>query len=220
MNVSGRIRQMRIYDQDDSQKLNEVKVQQDVSKKINPRFQQKVFECFSRGSNRQMFCDFTVMIDNVEFSCHKFVLNACSGFFETLFQFGNSKKTNIQGISIEIFSLILDAIYSGSDVLTQDNMMEMWNAGHQLQIGFLMSECEDFVLKNINSKNWYTVYCNAESLQSKNVLEFAYSFMVKNFFSVVNSENFIKLQYEDVIKILQNKQLPVCADFRMEAILK
>ncbi|KAH9490570.1 hypothetical protein Btru_034136 [Bulinus truncatus] len=196
----------------------------DILNKTNIRLQQGVFQCVSRGSNRGMFCDFTVVVEGLEFPCHKFVLNACSGFFEALLRSDmkerQENKVTIHGISKEIFKMILDAVYIGSDILTQQNMVDTWNAAHQLQIDFLMSECEDFVTKNINSVNCCSIYFNAVLLQSAKVCDFVLSYMVKHFFSFAVSANFSVLEYEVFLQMLQNKELPVCVDFQVEAILK
>ncbi|XP_055869156.1 kelch-like protein 24 [Biomphalaria glabrata] len=118
-----------------------------------------VLNCFSQGSNREMFCDFIVVVEEREFPCHRFVLSACSTFFEALLRSdmkeSRQKRVVVKGMSPDIFKLILDVIYSGSDVLTPKTIIEIWKAAHQLQIVFLMSLCEDFIQENLNEANCY-----------------------------------------------------------------
>ncbi|KAI8777862.1 kelch protein 40b, partial [Biomphalaria glabrata] len=95
-----------------------------------------VLNCFSQGSNREMFCDFIVVVEEREFPCHRFVLSACSTFFEALLRSdmkeSRQKRVVVKGMSPDIFKLILDVIYSGSDVLTPKTIIEIWKAAHQL----------------------------------------------------------------------------------------
>ncbi|KAH9491925.1 hypothetical protein Btru_026784 [Bulinus truncatus] len=183
-----------------------------------------VLNCFSRGSNREMFCDFTVVVDDVEFPCHRFVLNACSGFFEALFRSDMKERqemrVTVHGVSRNTFQQILDIIYSGSDILTQENVLDLWKAAHQLQMEVLVTICENYVLENINVGNCFEVYLVSQLLTSHRVVEFVANYMRQNFFAVVGTEKFVELQYDDILKILRNQGTNVCVDFQIESILK
>ncbi|KAK0048934.1 kelch-like protein 40a isoform X2 [Biomphalaria pfeifferi] len=96
--------------------------------------------------------DFTVTLGTTKFECHRFLLAACSGFFRGLFRSGMKetelKCVTVEDISSETFELILETLYTGDGVLTNDNVIDIWRAAHQLQIMFLDLEADsedDFI---------------------------------------------------------------------------
>ncbi|KAK0048947.1 kelch-like protein 40 [Biomphalaria pfeifferi] len=102
--------------------------------------------------------DFTVTLDTTKFECHRFLLAACSGFFRGLFRSGMKetelKCVTVENISSETFELILETLYTANDVLTNDNVIDIWEAAHQLQIYFLITECEEFAIATLSLDNY------------------------------------------------------------------
>ncbi|KAI8764651.1 kelch protein 40b [Biomphalaria glabrata] len=196
----------------------------DLKTEINMKLRKGVFKCFGRGPTREMFCDFIVTIEDQEFPCHRFILNACSGFFEAMLRSGMKEtqelKARVHGISPNIFKLILDVIYTGSNVLTLENMIDVWKGAHQLQIEFLIEICETFILRNMNSENCFMIYKYAQLLDAAKVNHHVLIYLTRNFITVVQNDKFLKLKYEELLQILKHPLLPVCADFQVEAILK
>ncbi|KAK7009233.1 kelch-like protein 40b [Biomphalaria glabrata] len=182
----------------------------------------EVLNCY-KGSNREMFCDFTVVVEDREFPCHRFVLNACSGFFEALLRSDMKERREnrvaIQGISPDTFELILDAIYTGSDVRSLETIQDIWKAAHQLQIKFLVQLCEDFIKENLNERNAYEMYTWAQLLSSENIVNFILTFMATQCYSF-DSATFAKIKYEDFRRIMQIQKSTGCVDFKIETILK
>ncbi|KAH9490567.1 hypothetical protein Btru_034132 [Bulinus truncatus] len=183
-----------------------------------------VLSCFSLGSNREMFCDFTVAIDDFEFPCHRFVLNACSGFFEGMFRCdmreSREMRVILQGMSPDIFRLILDVLYGGCDVVNAENVIQMWHAANQLQISFLIAMYENFVMENNTASNFYETYKHGQDLCSTKVIEFIFNFIAENFYAVTNSESFTLIKYEDLLQLLGDMRVKECCDFQIDAILK
>ncbi|KAK0041915.1 kelch-like protein 8 [Biomphalaria pfeifferi] len=58
-------------------------------------------------------------------------------------------KVDLPNISSKTFRLILKTLYTGCELLTKYNVLEVWSAVHQLQIHFLMQHCEDFIVDNV-----------------------------------------------------------------------
>uniref|UniRef100_A0A2C9KLP6 BTB domain-containing protein n=1 Tax=Biomphalaria glabrata TaxID=6526 RepID=A0A2C9KLP6_BIOGL len=111
--------------------------------------------------------DFTVTLGDKHFGCHGLLLAACSGFFRGLFRSGmketKSRCVTVEDISSETFELILETLYTGHGVLTNDNVIDIWQAAHQLQITFLIKECEYYIIETLSIKN-FTKYIHIASL--------------------------------------------------------
>ncbi|XP_059138868.1 kelch-like protein 40b [Physella acuta] len=182
---------------------------------------EEVCRCFDK--NKENYTDFTVNVGDTKFNCHKFVLSSCSGFFEALMRTDMREKSEssctIEGISPEIFGLILDCIYKGKDVLDMENMLDMWHASNQLQIKFLVSLCENFVKKSVNLQNYWEIFTDAKLLDSINVTTRVKQFMVKNFEKIVESNDFMQLSFDDFKFILMHSW-SISADIIVESVLK
>ncbi|XP_059138833.1 kelch-like protein 24 [Physella acuta] len=180
----------------------------------------EIFKCFEK--NMDIFTDFTVNVGDFQFSCHKFVLSSCSGFFEALLRTDMREKyessCTIEGISPEIFGLILDVIYKGTDVLDEENMVEMWHASNQLQIEFLVSSCQKFVNENITLQNYWSIYEAAKLLNSFGVLTKVKKLIVNNYPNVVGSDDFMEIPFEEFKDLL--KHFRIVGDFVVNSVLK
>ncbi|XP_059138707.1 kelch-like protein 40 [Physella acuta] len=165
----------------------------------------EVFKCLR--NNMANCTDYTVHVGGTKFNCHKFVLSSCSGYFDALIKTDVSEKKSessctIEGIAPEIFGLILDVIYKGKHVLTEENMLELWHASSQLQMQFLVSACEKFVKENITLQNYWIIYQQAKLLDSCVIIKKVRKLMVNNFPRIVESKVFMQLSLDDIIHLL------------------
>uniref|UniRef100_A0A2C9M187 BTB domain-containing protein n=1 Tax=Biomphalaria glabrata TaxID=6526 RepID=A0A2C9M187_BIOGL len=169
--------------------------------------------------------DFTVTLGTTKFGCHRFLLAACSLFFKGLFRSG-MKETEVQcvtveGISSETFELILETLYTGQDVLTKDNVIDIWKAAHQLQIHFLITECENFAKTTLSLDNYIEYYKIANLFESKEVLEIVWSFILKNANVFFQSDFFLEMQVFDILNLIKCQDLKITSeDDVVQALLK
>ncbi|KAI8738657.1 uncharacterized protein LOC106050460 [Biomphalaria glabrata] len=160
--------------------------------------------------------DFQVNIEGETIRCHSFILASSSEFFGGLLR-SNMKekldmKVDLQNIPLNIFQLILKTLYTGCELLTKDNVLEVWSAVHQLQIDFLIQHCEDFVLKNISLETLEEYKKQAEFLMSKKVSQEIFSHMLENFMTLRNTNTFLRLQFEDLLKLIESDNLVVTSE--------
>ncbi|BFZ20967.1 hypothetical protein BsWGS_24006 [Bradybaena similaris] len=134
------------------------------------------------------FNDLQIHVGDFLFDCNRFILCACSKFFQVLLKSevkGESehpiRQVTIRGISPEIFQLVLKAVYQGEDGLSTENMIEFWHAVHQLEIPVLISKCEIFLISHMIPENFVNIYQNALFLKSINMIKMAHHFVAKNF---------------------------------------
>nr|XP_055868523.1 kelch-like protein 40b isoform X3 [Biomphalaria glabrata] len=159
--------------------------------------------------------DFTVTLGTTKFGCHRFLLAACSWFFKGLFRSGmieTKLKCVTIDISYETFELILETLYTGHDVLTNDNVIDIWRAAHQLQIPFLIKECEEFAVSTLSLDNYIEYYKIAKLFESKEVLDIVWPFMLKNANSFFQTNLFYELQVPDVLRLIQSQDLETTSE--------
>ncbi|XP_013060882.2 uncharacterized protein LOC106050455 [Biomphalaria glabrata] len=175
-----------------------------------------IIQCIGKFRNSSIYEDFQVNIEGETIRCHLFILASCSEFFSSLIR-SNMKekqemKVDLQNIPMKIFQLILKTLYTGCELLTKDNVLEVWSAVHQLQIHFLVQHCEDFILENISLETLETYKKHAEFLQSERVSEGIFKYMLENFMILRSTEAFLRLQFEDLLRLIESDSLVVTSE--------
>ncbi|XP_059171576.1 uncharacterized protein LOC131952766 [Physella acuta] len=132
--------------------------------------------------------DFIVRIEDVELPCHRVILAASSHFFRALLMTDMKEAkegcVTINGISLDIFQLILKSMYTGKITLTIDNCMDLWQAADQLQIDFIVENCADFATKVTTVENFEDMWKIAEFFNSEKLSDFLDTFLLANFDSI------------------------------------
>ncbi|CAL1540427.1 unnamed protein product, partial [Lymnaea stagnalis] len=157
------------------------------------------------------FPDFTVIVEEQEFKCHRFILNATSRFFHALMQSGMKEslenKVTIHGICKEVFSNILHCLYKGENVLTYRNIIQMWYAANLLQIQFLIEQCENFVIDHLIPKSIREPYYHANYLGSSKVVKAVLDVLVKELDIYSDCPLFMHLNPKDILSVVEHRDL-------------
>ncbi|XP_059175116.1 uncharacterized protein LOC131955143 [Physella acuta] len=119
----------------------------------------------------------------------------------------NEGRVVLHDISVSTFQLILKTLYTGEDVLSLDNFIEIWQAVDMLQIGFLVELCETFADKQINVDNFKEIVFSAKLLNSKSALTTVNNFMIHNFKEVYEKKLYLDLSFEELYTLLESREL-------------
>ncbi|XP_059175134.1 uncharacterized protein LOC131955162 [Physella acuta] len=181
------------------------------------------FKCFNKLWTDEELCDFTVQICDVSIKCHRVILGACSPFFLGLLRSGmkeaNEGRVVLQDISVSTFQLILKTLYTGEDVLSLDNFIEIWHAVDMLQIGFLVELCETFAAKNIKLENFTRILSSAKLLDSKSVLTLVKNFMVQNIKAIHETKRFVEISSDEMLCLIGRHDLNFTSEYSVLEIV-
>lgn len=104
----------------------------------------------------ESFSDIVIKIGTKSYNCHKLVLASLSAYFSAMFRSGMREtvagSVDLQNIEPEVFEAVLQFMYSGSNVITQDNVERLLEAAVMLQITCLQEQCESYLKKQIGIK--------------------------------------------------------------------
>ncbi|XP_059164654.1 kelch-like protein 9 [Physella acuta] len=127
----------------------------------------------------------------------------------------------LHDVSCDVFTLILRTLYTGVDILTSQNLLDVWRAVHMLQIAFMVKLCEDFAIETVAMDTWEQIYTNAKLLDSENVLEHLQKFMIKNFEQISLTSTFLQLSFEELRNLIKCQDLVVSKeDLVLEAVIR
>ncbi|KAH9514612.1 hypothetical protein Btru_023057 [Bulinus truncatus] len=187
---------------------------------------ESVIRCVGNSWKRKELVDLTVIVDNIQFECHSLLLGSCSGYFKSLLSSKSpAKKRTVRlfdtEVSAETFQAILNSIYTGASVVNKGTLIDVWRGAHQLDIEFLVTECERFAICNLTLDNYQSIYTTARRLRCSSVLTIVNDFMAKNFNSFKDAGFLARLPFDDFLSIVKHPNLVVkTEDFVIEAILK
>ncbi|XP_059170026.1 uncharacterized protein LOC131951685 [Physella acuta] len=171
----------------------------------------RICKCIDKLWVKEELCDFTVQINDLSIKCHRFILGACSPFFLGLLRSGmkeaNEGRVVLQNISVSTFQLILKTLYTGEDVLSLDNFIEIWHAVDMLQIEFLVELCETFATKNIKLENFSEIFSTANLFNSKLVLSSVKAFLIQNIKAIYTSKLYLELSFDEMCFIISSHGL-------------
>ena len=89
--------------------------------------------------------DVVVVVGEAEFSCHRVILAAASEFFKaaitTDMREAREGKITLHDVTADVFSTLLSSIYEHKNVLTDDNLFDVWAAADMLQMRSIIAQC-------------------------------------------------------------------------------
>ncbi|XP_059160844.1 uncharacterized protein LOC131944306 isoform X2 [Physella acuta] len=169
-------------------------------------------------------CDFTIVVDGTEFKSHQEFLSSTSAYFDALFR-SNMKETKegrveLQGMTKETFSVVLNFIHQRVHGLTADNIDDIWDAANRLDIAIYLKEIEQFIIDNLSFDNLWHFYFKAVDYNSNNVKDGSVMFMKKNYERIFKMKEFLILPFPIVLSCINSMELNIRSeDSVLESIL-
>ncbi|XP_059170031.1 kelch-like protein 3 [Physella acuta] len=188
-------------------------------------FRTDIFKRFEDVWAEKILSDFTVIIDEQPIKCHRMILAACSDYFMAMFQSGMKEATEncivLNDVSYDVFTFILNSLYTGLAVLTSENYLEVWRATDMLQITFMANMCETMAIEEINVDTWENIYTTAHLLSSDRVLHQLQLFMVQNFEKIRLSPLVLQISFQDFRDLIKSQDLVVSnEDLVLETVIR
>ena len=153
-----------------------------------------IMQNVAEQSKSSQFSDVVIEVEGKQFKSHRFMLSACSGFFQGLFNSGMREDLNqevtLSNLSKETFSLIIESIFGGKNVITSKKLIELWMASDMLAILFLKTKCESFAKANLSMENCVTIHETAKRLNVHEIVDSAFDFMLSHFDDLAAMENY------------------------------
>ena len=161
------------------------------------------------------FCDVTLVVGGNEINTHRLVLGSCSSYFSHLFN-NNWKDSEQESCTItefdeETMKCILDFAYTGNLDVNPSNVLGVLTAADFFQLvelDFIKKSVGDYLTANVNKDNCATMIVITEQFQVQAQDTLA-KYAAENFYQVAQTEGFLELSIELLVKILECEQLVV-----------
>ncbi|XP_044134284.1 telomere zinc finger-associated protein-like [Bufo gargarizans] len=115
----------------------------------------KVLQALNKQREDGRYCDATLVIGNLHFKAHWSILAYSSHFFQSLYGDGGSPSIILHEQFSEVIGLLLDFLYTGELVLSQENVQKVLLASKELAIFEAVEVCERFQTKCFQSEEYF-----------------------------------------------------------------
>ncbi|CAH1730994.1 unnamed protein product [Aphis gossypii] len=186
----------------------------------------KMFEVLQSSRNKNdRFCDIKLQTDDgTVIYGHKNILASATPYFNAMFSnFGESNKdlVNIKKFDSTILQLLIDYIYTGEIMITQENAQLVLAAADLLQLDYVKQVCVKFLQEQLDPSNCLGIKVFADLHNCVELLSKCEAFIKKHFLEMVKYDEFLYLSSEEVIKLISCNDIAVPFEEKVyECVLK
>lgn len=142
-----------------------------------------------------MRCHFTGEKKTADFTPLALRFGGKQSILQTMFSCGmkdsNQKVLNLQSVTFNAMSVMLDYFYSREIVINDENVLDLLNAASFLLVTPVKNACLQLLSKRLNIENCFSVLQVAEQFGAEQLAQRANSYIKTNFSVAVKSEEFI-----------------------------
>eukprot|EP00102_Acyrthosiphon_pisum_P025127 XP_016662337.1 PREDICTED: ring canal kelch homolog isoform X4 [Acyrthosiphon pisum] len=185
----------------------------------------RILEDLQSLRKNKVLCDIRFETDDgcITFG-HKIVLMAASPYFSAMFSnFDERNKdlVNIRELDSTILQVLVDYIYTGEIMVTNENVQVLLPAANVLQLEYVINACAEFLQKQLDASNCIGIRAFADLHNCTELLASSETLIKKQFLEVVKSDEFLSLSSEDVVKIISCNDLAVPYEEKVfESVIK
>ena len=159
------------------------------------------------------YCDLIFIVDDQQFPCHRVILVSTSPYFQALLtdKFRENSLNSIKLCDIEpqIFSSLLNFIYTGEIEIDENNVQELLIAGDMFQLDEMVKFCCVYLSQGLDEKNVLETWTIANRLQCLSLEKDAEHYILQHFRSLIALDA-VKLFPLDLLKrIISHDDLTV-----------
>nr|XP_033794978.1 kelch-like protein 31 [Geotrypetes seraphini] len=170
-----------------------------------------LMEGLSRMRQDGFLCDLTIATKTKSFSVHRVIMASCSDYFHNILKKDPStERVDLNDISPLGLATVITYAYTGKLTLSLYTIGSIISSAIYLQIHTLVKMCCDFLMQEISVENCMYIANIAETYSLKNTKESAQKFIRDNFIEFSETEQFLKLTFDQINELLveDNLQLP------------
>ncbi|XP_048203559.1 kelch-like protein 31 [Perognathus longimembris pacificus] len=170
-----------------------------------------LLEGLSKMRQESFLCDLVIGTKTKSFDVHKSVMASCSEYFyNVLKKDPAAQRVDLNDVSPPGLATVIAYAYTGKLTLSLYTIGSVVSAAVYLQIHTLVKMCSDFLIREMSVENCMYVANIAETYSLKTAKAAAQKFIRDNFIEFAESDQFMKLTFEQINELLidDDLQLP------------
>ena len=170
-------------------------------------------------------CDVVIQVQSASFNAHRVVLASSSPYFEAMFggelEESRQSTVTIKDISASVMEQLLDYCYTSSIAINEDTVQDLLTASGILQLSWVQEVCCEFMKHQLDYTNCLGIQTFADAHNCRELHDAASCYALQRYLEVVDGMEFLELNCEELIKLLQNEDLNVQSEEQVyESALK
>ncbi|KAK3091829.1 hypothetical protein FSP39_022975 [Pinctada imbricata] len=162
---------------------------------------------------KEKFCDITICVEGREIVAHKCVLASFSSYFHAMFG-GNlaesqQNKVTLNGIEAAMVELLINYAYTSEITISRQNVQSLLSASNLLEILSVKNACCHYLEQNMDETNCVGIHCFAEVHACEDLQHKSKDYILQNFTSVCQQEEFQGLTQSKLTELLSDDELVV-----------
>ncbi|XP_074134465.1 kelch-like protein 13 isoform X5 [Sminthopsis crassicaudata] len=177
-----------------------------------------VLQGFDQLRVEGLLCDVSLVPGDGDeaFPVHRAMMASASDYFKAMFTGGMKEQDlmciKLHGVNKVGLKKIIDFIYTAKLSLNMDNLQDTLEAASFLQILPILDFCKVFLISGVSLDNCVEVGRIANTYNLTEVDKYVNNFILKNFLSILNSGEFVKLPFERLAFVLSSNSLKHCSE--------
>lgn len=159
------------------------------------------------------FCDVTLCCGGKEFPCHRIVLASFSSYFQAMFSTNliesRQERVAINGVEPQMVGKLVRYAYTSEVLISKANVQALLAAANLLDVMAVREACCRFMERQMDETNCVGIHCFAEAHSCKVLEKQSMDYILENFSSVCQQEEFLSLCVDKLTEILANDLLNV-----------
>ncbi|XP_060874127.1 kelch-like protein 2 isoform X2 [Metopolophium dirhodum] len=194
---------------------------------IKNRLMQRLMECYNHYASKLdgLFCDIKLKTDdNKIIIAHKVLLASASPYFHAMFTNFSERNHDLvvmREIDSTALQQLVNFIYSGRIVITEENVQDLLPAANLLQLQEVKEVCCDFLNSQLCPTNCIGIHAIADLHSCTKLLTSSELYIQQHFSEVVGGDEFLSLSSEKVIQLISSDKLTVPSEEKVfESVIR
>ncbi|XP_072369859.1 kelch-like protein 13 isoform X1 [Scyliorhinus torazame] len=180
-----------------------------------------VLQGFNNLRNNGLLCDVTLVPEDGDerFPVHRAMMASASDYFKAMFTGGMKEQElmliKLHGVSKIGLKNIIEFIYTSKLSLNMDNLQDILEAASFLQMLPILEFCKELLISQVSLENCVEIGRIANAYHLTTVDDYIKDCILKNFSTMLNNGEFIKLSYDQLAFALGNDSLKNCSELQL-----
>ncbi|KAL9905119.1 kelch-like protein 28 isoform 2-T5 [Glossina fuscipes fuscipes] len=158
-------------------------------------------------------CDFALEVEGATIYVHRLALAIASPYFAAMFQSDTKEKATglvkFEDNDVTAVKTIVEYIYSGELLLTEENVQSICTTSDYLQIEWVKSECVEFLKRNLDATNCPQLRTIADKPPFKELYECSHNYILENFVALIHKKEWLEQPFEVIQDLIKDDKLSV-----------
>lgn len=174
---------------------------------------------------KEILCDYYLIAGSTRLPVHKVVMAASSDYFLTMLttnmRESRESEVDLKGVTACALTVIVEFAYTGILKLNMENVEEVLAGATHLQVIDAVKLCSRYIETSITPRNCVDVLNLAELFSLETTTRIARKFILENFETVAQSDQYQLLSQIQLSQMLQANSLKVISEYKLfELVLK